>query len=134
MIYNNAACQFQCMSLNNLRFLAKIGCTEQERALPQYVRFDVQIRFPSLPTGCISDDIKDTVCYFNTAQRIGDICNRSEFKLIERLAWEVFSELKEFMASELIVGVRVTKERPPVPGLEGGASFCLGQWAEWPHQ
>jgi 7,8-dihydroneopterin aldolase/epimerase/oxygenase len=124
------ACQQRSLSLNNLRFPVKIGCSEQERAVPQYVRFDVQIRFEDLPRGCLSDELKDTVCYFRTAQRIREICNRSEYQLIERLGWEVFSELKELMPAPLKLGVRITKEKPPVPGLEGGASFFLAEWAE----
>ncbi len=124
----NTACQVQIITLNNLRTQVRIGCEREEREVPQFVRFDIQVRLAELPKGCFTDQITDTVCYFETAQRVFEVCRRAEYGLIEKLAWDVFAALKEFLPAPHQLGLRVTKEKPPVPGLEGGASIYLGDW------
>src|SRR2546423_1880040 len=88
-------CKHSRLSLNGLRLQVKLGCHREERQIPQFVRFDVQICFKSPPAGCISDQLEDTVCYARLSELTRNVCNKSEYHLIEKLGWDVYSALKE---------------------------------------
>lgn len=125
-------CPFSAITLNGLRLLVRLGCKEEERHIPQYVRFDVKVRFSELPQGCSSDQLEETVCYALLSQKVHEVCDRAEYALIEKLGWEVFRSLKEILPPSCQLWIRVLKEKPPIPEpLNNGASFCLGDWAEF---
>lgn len=128
---SNAVCQFSALTLNGLRLKVRLGCQEEERQVPQYVRFDVRLRFASMPGGCLSDKLEETFCYAEISDRIREVCAQREYHLIEKLAWEAFSTLKERLPQSTKLWLRTTKEKPPIEDLEDGASFCLGDWDEF---
>jgi dihydroneopterin aldolase len=104
---------------------ARLGCGADERARAQGVRFDVEISFEKLPAGAVSDQLEGTICYAGISGKLGDICASGEFRLVEHLAWKAYQTLPQAPGTR--VWMRVTKLRPPVAGLEGGASFELGE-------
>ena len=124
----NDPCLFSTLSLNGLRLKVKLGCHEEERQIPQTVRFDVLLRFASLPKGCSSDELTDTVCYAEMSHKVREVCERREYQLIEKLAWDAFVELKEIIPPRVKLLVKATKEKPPVEDLEGGTTFQVGDW------
>src|SRR4051812_25848919 len=120
------------LTLNQLRFTVRLGCKPEERQIPQWVHFDIQVQFKSLPQGCFTDHLNETVCYAEMSQIVGSICEKQEYQLIEKLGWDVFSALKQSLPQEVKIGVKTTKEKPPIPQLEGGASFFVGDWSNIP--
>lgn len=122
--------QSSLLSLNGLKIPVRIGYGEEERKNPQTIRFDVRVRFSTLPKGCTSDDLQDTLCYDEIAQKIRRVSTRQEYRLIERLAWDCYLLLRETMPADSSLGIRVTKEIPPIEGLTEGASFCVGDGPE----
>jgi len=116
------------ISINRLRILVSLGCSAEERQTLQYVSFDVQVRFSEPPRGCITDSLEETVCYAKLCKKIKEVCDRSEYQLIEKLGWDVYQGIKEFLPKDSQLWVRATKEHPPVPQLEGGSAFSIGDW------
>jgi 7,8-dihydroneopterin aldolase/epimerase/oxygenase len=116
--------------LNGLRQSVRLGCEAEERQVPQFVRFDVKVRFESLPLACMTDDLKDTVCYAELGERIKKICQMTEYRLIERLGWDTFQELKTLLPSGALLWLKIHKERPPIPYENEGSSFVLGDELE----
>lgn len=124
---NITACS---LLLNGLRLSVKLGCGEEERQNPQFVSFDIQVRFQAIPEACYTDKIGDTVCYAEMSEKLRELCRR-EYRLIEHLGMEAFSSLSNGLPQNARLSLRITKERPPIPDLRGGASFCLGESIEW---
>src|SRR5579859_7928137 len=117
----------QCaLSLSDLRLEARLGCAASERSRPQAVRFDITIRFEQPPAGALSDRLDGTICYAEVAELLRSLCREREFHLIENLGFEAYLRLGRLVGSERY-RLKVTKLKPPVPGLEGGASFELGE-------
>lgn len=122
------ACPHSELSLNTLRLRVSLGCTAEERSVLQYVHFHVKVRFPVLPEGCYSDRIEDTVCYAALSQRLGQVCEEKPYHLIEKLGWDAFQSIKKIIPEDVRLWLKVTKEKPPVPFLEQGTSFSVGDW------
>lgn len=113
------------LSLNDLRLKVRLGCGAEERAAVQEVSFDLSIRFPRLPEGSRSDELEGTICYGALSEKLRALCESREFKLIEHLGWEAYRLLGP--GPDHGLWLRVTKLKPPVPDLLGGASFELGE-------
>lgn len=116
--------------LNGLRQPVRLGCEAEERQSPQFVRFDVKIRFESRPVGCISDSLRDTVCYADLSDRLQKVCRLTEYHLIEKLCWDSYQSLKKQLPEGALLWIKVHKERPPIPHENQGTSFILGDWLE----
>jgi dihydroneopterin aldolase len=116
--------------LNGLRQSVRLGCEADERQVPQFVRFDIRIRFESRPLGCVSDNLKDTICYAQLSDCIQKVCRLTEYRLIERLCWDTYVAVKEFLPAGTLLWIKVHKERPPIPYENQGTSFILGDWLE----
>ncbi len=128
--FNLISPPFSALSLNNLRLQVKLGYGEEERKNLQFVRFDIRIRFETLPPGCFSDQLQQTVCYAELSEHLTRICLK-EYHLIEHLGWTAFSHLKSHLPKTLKLWIKVTKENPPISNLQEGASFALGDWNEF---
>lgn len=126
----NEICQFSELSLNHFKTQVHLGCSDDERCIRQTVYFDVKVKFPKLPLGVLNDRLEDTVCYAALSDRISKVCEKTEFHLIEKLGGDVFSSLRELVPPQVKLRIQVTKEKPPIDNLLGGASFCLGDWDE----
>jgi dihydroneopterin aldolase len=121
---------FSSLALHSLRLKVKLGCGAEERLIPQYVRFDVRLRFSALPQGCFTDRLEETVCYAEMSESVRTVCNRQEYCLIEKLGWDAYSQLKKILPPDVQLWVRVVKEKPPVADLEDGTSFTVGDWEQ----
>jgi dihydroneopterin aldolase len=114
------------LRMKELSLLLRLGCSEEERALPQEVRLDVELRFPTPLKAGRTDDLRDTICYGALAGALRKHFTQ-EYQLIERVTEEAYRIVKE-MSGGASVAVEVRKVNPPVPGLLGGAFFRCGDF------
>ena len=116
------------LRLDRLRASARLGWDEEERRAPQPVTIDLTLRFPSLPQAAESDDLKDTVDYAAIAAHLSALCGLGEYRLLEKLCRVLYDAVRTLVPPDAAVEVTVTK-RPPLAGLEGGASFTISDTA-----
>ena len=120
------------LELGGARLAVRLGCGADERAQPQAVDLDLAVRFAEAPVACESDKLEDTVCYAELIAAARARVAGCEFKLVERLAHELFAALRPLVPPGAELWLRVTKLRPPVADLSGGVSFALGDFAADP--
>lgn len=120
--------RFHSLRMKELVLFLRLGCTEEERRVPQELRFDVELRFPSPLRAGESDELGDTVCYGQLADALrrhfGSV---KEMKLLERVADEAYRVARE-LGKGAAVAVEARKVSPPVEKLLGGAFFRVGDW------
>ena len=117
------------LEFRGARLDVRLGCSAEERAMPQAVDLDLAVRFAGVPPACASDRLEDTVCYAELIEAARKACAGREFNLVERLAHELFTRLRPLVPADAELWLRATKLRPPVEGLHGGVAFSLGDFA-----
>lgn len=116
------------LSLQGLRLQVRLGCSAEERSIPQFVRFDLEIHFFEAPNGCISDQLSETICYAQLSENLRTLCSSREYQLIEKLGWDAYQSLREQLPSSVGLQLRAIKEKPPIDELTGGAVFTISDW------
>jgi len=117
------------LEFRGARLDVRLGCSAEERAVPQAVDLDLAVRFPDLPSACETDKLEGTVCYSALIDAARASCAGREFNLVERLAHELFAALRPRIPPGGELWLRATKLYPPVDGLAGGVAFSLGDFA-----
>lgn len=102
-----------------------LGHLADERVRPQRVEVEVLIRFGRPPRAVETDELADTVCYDVLVQRMREVVDDREFRLVEHLAGALFAALRPEVADGDALELRVRKVTPPVPEIGGGAEFVL---------
>jgi dihydroneopterin aldolase len=128
--------RFNSLTLQDLVLTVHLGCTAEERALPQEVRVKLELRFPTgpmtlpitLPVALSSDKLEDTICYAKISYAIIKHCEAREYHLIERMAAEIYLLTREISGPEIELDITVHKVRPPVDQLRGGTFFRCGDF------
>jgi dihydroneopterin aldolase len=101
--------------LEGLDLFCRVGCSPEERFLPQSLRADVKLICRSLAEAGRRDDLSETVDYRVATEMIAAVRDR-EFLLIERIAEELAAiALRHPKVEQVEVTVR---KRPPVEGLD----------------
>lgn len=117
------------MQLHDLQFHVQIGCQglgDDERGRRQPVRFDVSIRFASLPAVFATGDLQDTVGYHDLCGVLENLACSQPWFLLEQLAQQSFAALRAMIPADAKLSLTVTKLKPMVlPLLRGGASIQL---------
>ena len=80
----------ETITICDLAVLCHIGVPEEERAKPQRLLISATIE-GDFAQACLSDNLSQTVDYFQVCQRITRFCRENSFKLIERLGHEIAS-------------------------------------------
>jgi len=111
------------LKLQNLKLPIRIGCTDEERATEQFISVNINIFFPTPPKGCLTDNIKDTVCYAAITKILDNAIAHHEFQLIEHLGHKIYQLIKS-SHPKLKITVEVSK-KPPIAHLNT-VSFCYG--------
>jgi FolB domain-containing protein len=111
------------LDLNDLRYMLKIGCSKEERSLPQEISISINIEFSSPPLGCEDDNIKNTICYDNLSKEIENFIKLKEYQLIENLCYELHKYLKDKLKSKITVSI--LKKPALMINLIGGAKFTI---------
>lgn len=114
------------VTLTALRVRACVGVTDDERRKPQQLLCDCRVDLvPGFDPS--RDDIHDTVDYGRLARRIREVSARSGARLLERLAWEIASEvLSDFPAAQgVFISVTKTGRIPECDGA--GVEIALSR-------
>jgi len=126
VIFENTMSNLQ---ISDLRLWVHLGCTEQEKHLPQMVAFDVAIEFLKTPEAIYTDEIKDCFCYAEAVDIIKKCCKSKSYNLIEYLAADVYEVIRQALDKQnyktVEMSVTLHKLSPPVPDIHGAVSFTL---------
>lgn len=102
-----------CIRLLGLRVEAHLGVGARERARPQPVELDIELRLPLEEAGR-TDDVARTLDYAAVADAARAVAEGRSFHLLEALAEGVARAALAQGAREVVV--RARKFRPPVKG------------------
>lgn len=125
------------LEIRSLVLKVRLGVTAEERRLPQEVAFSVWLRFTELPSACLNDDLAGSVDYGALCAEIENCVDGREFQLIEFLAHEVSAAIRSKIRGEVkeesgkdqvLMKLEVHKMYPPVPSLQGGSAFVMGDF------
>lgn len=108
-----------------------LGASDEERAFPQEVAFDIRIGFGEVPAATRTDRLEDTLCYSSLCDIVAKTAKSHPFRMIEALAREVHDSLRREIQTDpryraIALQVAVHKLHAPVEGLRGGARFVYG--------
>lgn len=85
--------------ISNLKADCIIGVKPEERLTPQEVLVDLSLSL-DLSKAVGSDDVRDTVDYDELSQSIVEFIEASEFKLLEKLAYETAKRAKSLSGAD----------------------------------
>ena len=86
--------------------MCRIGVPDEERAKPQRLLITVEIE-GEFSEACRSDEISETVNYYDVATKVSEFCSAQSFKLIEKLAHELSTlVIKEFKPERVSIEVK----------------------------
>jgi len=113
------------LEIISLTLQLHLGVTNEERATPQSIEFDIKISFDNLPDACSSDKIHETICYEKISESLESYLADKHFHLIEHLCHEVYQYIKNsFLSSKDKLNVKVSK-KPPIDNIKGKCFFCI---------
>jgi dihydroneopterin aldolase len=108
-----------CLYLYELKVPVHLGTSKAERAIYQMIKIDLAMMFHTLPKGCLTDELSETVCYATLIQSIKDFCQQKPFQLIEHLGYQLYQFIKTRVA---LANIRLRiKKTPKVDGL----GYCV---------
>lgn len=103
-----------------------LGCETWEREHSQSVDFKIKIGFKESLAAETSDDLKDAICYAEISSLVVQTATKTEYKLIEKLARDVYEVIKKEIPKTSSLQVQVHKIKPPVDILKSGVLYSLG--------
>lgn len=112
-----------CLVINNLELDVFLGVTKQERSSRQKISVDIKIFFTNLPKSCATDNIIETECYDRLTKLILNFCHDKEFKLIERLAYQLHNLVLQNLQFAKNLLIKVRKLNPPIKEVKGSTDF-----------
>jgi FolB domain-containing protein len=109
--------------LHGLELRVHLGWPQNERIELQMVVVDITIRFAMPPAACMTDNLKDTLCYDMLTSKIKKEIGTAKFHLLEHLGYQIYQMVKQEVTNNSSISITVTK-KPPIDDLKGGVSFC----------
>lgn len=109
--------------IRNLKLKVIIGWHEVEQLKPQTILVDIEIVFPTPPKACITDELKDTICYETLIKNIKTRVNHRTFRLIESFGHEIHQIVKQMTQAQCKV---VVTKQTMIEGLNVDVSFSYG--------
>jgi dihydroneopterin aldolase len=92
--------------IKNLKIDCEIGVYEEERGRKQPVCFDIELTV-DLSAAAESDNLNETVDYFELTSKIVNTVSNSHFMLIEKLAYNVADIcLEDSRVTSIVVALR----------------------------
>lgn len=114
------------LKISDLRLWLHLGCSEQEKFLPQPVSIDIQIEFNTCLEGIEKDYLNGVLCYADLTAKIQKFCETKKFNLIEKVAASIHTIVSEIAVGNKVT-VTATKVKSPVEGIHGGISFTYSK-------
>lgn len=115
------------LSIKDLRLWVHLGCSDEEKAHPQAISVTLKLYFIKAPLGIITDELTDSICYFQITELVQNTVSEKSFNLVEHLTYKIreaiYQHLKSIGYEDVTLKVTVDKLSPPVPNLLGGVSF-----------
>lgn len=112
-----------------LKLKVCLGWPKQERSRPQTVLLDIHFKFHTPPHACQSDDLGETLCYATLSTELQRFLRGKRFKLIEHLAFHIYSFIKEKLHAKTKLCVRLHKKPASLKKiLATGVVFVYGDW------
>jgi dihydroneopterin aldolase len=111
------------VSLNDLLLKVNIGETKKERDIQQDKKIRFKLFYKNYPEGCITDEITETDCYHKIAEISSNYCHNNNVRLLEYLCFGLHKKIREVVASDVKIWVKIEKCNPPIAGMLGGTSF-----------
>jgi dihydroneopterin aldolase len=113
------------LKLHTIRAFTHIGYYESERVTGQWIELSVDL-FMKNPEACSSDDIETTIDYGFLTGRLTAFLEKSEAKLIEKLAIDVKNEVFTLDKYEKISAALIKiKKTSPSDQYDGHAVYEL---------
>lgn len=99
--------------IDELQCGVRLGCTQEERAFPQLIEFNLVLKLAS-GESLRSDRLSDTVDYMAVISAVQHLAHEEEFALLEKLAARVGEEILALSDKVEAVWVEVKKRISPV--------------------
>ena len=107
-----------------------LGCLAEEQKHAQPVHFSFEIIYSSNLLGSQTDQIEHAIDYVHLIEIMKFQAQKKNYKLIEHLNHEVFSELVQHLQKcKILAEIKLTvrKLRVPVENLRNGVEFSCQQ-------
>lgn len=113
------------LTLETIRAFTHIGYFDAERETGQWIELSVKLMVRE-PEGAFVDDISATIDYGFLTKKLHSFLEKSQAKLIEKLALDVKAEIEKIdkhkKMSEVVIGIKKTS---PSPHYDGHAVYEL---------
>lgn len=113
-----------CISVKGIDSYTKIGVADNERAIGQNLRFDLEV-YLDLGKAGKSDDLRDTVSYIELVKVVIQVSQGREFKLLEHLATCLSDKIFQRFDKVQALSIRVYKPHIPNPEFKGQPSVFI---------
>jgi 7,8-dihydroneopterin aldolase/epimerase/oxygenase len=122
----NAPRGTQILTLNGLRFAARLGILDQEKERPQPIQVDAELNLGTQPLHPVDDEINHVLDYRKIRQIIIDECTAEHVNLLETLIGKLARRLMQLPG---VVGVRVKIAKLEIfSDCEVAIRVETGQW------
>ncbi|MCM1319750.1 MAG: dihydroneopterin aldolase [Muribaculaceae bacterium] len=111
------------ISLDEVRLYGYHGVLDQERKVGAEYELNIELILDP-PSGCITDELTDTVSYADLFTLACDEFNKP-CQLLEHLVYNIADAVLLRWKAVKRVSAKVSKLAPPIPGCLGRASVAL---------
>lgn len=113
-------------TVEKITMMANLGFYDHERAHRQPIEVTFRFYFPGTPD-CFGNDFGKFVDYQKILEQLDVMIREKEYRMIEFLTQEIYQMIRDYIdksdAAEAKVWVALTKLKPDVPLMQGGAKF-----------
>jgi FolB domain-containing protein len=101
--------KYSVINISDLEVVTIIGMLEEEKITPQRLIVNLQIKFDA-SDAAKSDNIDDTIDYFELTKIVKDFIENSRFELLEKLADQTLKIINQF--SDKIIDSTIEIKKP----------------------
>ena len=113
-----------CISVKGIDSYTKIGVADNERAIGQSLKIDLEV-YLDLSKAGQSDNLLDTVSYVELVNIVDSVSQEKDYKLLEHFATRICENIFQKFPSVDSLGVRVHKPHIPNPSFKGRSSVYI---------
>lgn len=107
--------------LDDLRFFAFHGIHQQEKIAGGDFLVRLTVQYPELSSKHTLDSTIDYVVLYDIVKR----CMELPTELLENVAEDICEKIKSRYSQVTNVEIKITKLRPPIPGINGSTGITL---------